>query len=443
MPPLLALFLCLAFVFFLLWLDRKQSPNITRALWIPTIWMFYIASKPLAVWFPSSGRNIEAGSPLDRAFLSVLLFMSLLILIRRRFDWSKAMRDNPWLIALIVFMLISILWSNIPFTSFKRWIREFQAIITAFVVLSEPSPRQAMESILRRTTYVLIPFSVLLIRYFPEHGIEFGRWTGERMWIGVATQKNGLGRLCIIAAIFLIWSLIRKWRGKHVPVWKYQTYTEIFVLFLTLWLLGGQGGNIFYSATSIYALSLGLLIYWGLYLTKKIGIIFEARVLMVLVAIIIIFGTSAVFLGGSNVGFLASTAGRSETLTGRTDIWAKLLPIALQQPIAGIGFGGFWTPKLRAEIASEGHSGYLEVLLELGFIGLLLVSMFFLSSCRKAQRELAHDFDWGTLWICYIIIALVHNITESSIDSLASHLTAVVLFFTVCSSNIFSPRKKL
>jgi O-antigen ligase len=353
------------------------------------------------------------------------------------------MKENSWLIVLIVFMLVSVLWSSIPKTSFFRWAKDLQALILSFAVLSEPSPRQAMESILRRTTYILIPFSILLIKYFPEYGIVYSRWTGERGWIGVGQQKNSLSLLCIIAAFFLIWSLMRRWRAKVKPVWKYETHLEIFILVLALWLMRGPSGNFFYSATSFYALCAGLLAYLGLNLTKKLRRTLRASTIMIIVALIIILGIVVLFTGGSNIKYFASAAGRDDTLTGRTEVWASLLPFAMRRPLLGNGFGSFWTPITRDFFQISGaHSGYLDVLLGLGFVGFLLISIFLMASCRKAHRELSSDFDWGILWICYIVMTVVHNITESSIDTFSSFMSAVLLFFMVSSTDMVSYRQQ-
>jgi exopolysaccharide production protein ExoQ len=445
MPPILALLLCAIFVVFLLWLEHKQSPNVTRALWLPTIWMLYTASKPLGAWFPSLGlSDPELGSPLDRIFLIVLLCASLLLLIRRKFDWGNAIKENVWLILLLLFMLLSISWSSIPFVSFKRWTRELIAVSMAFTVLSEPLPRASIESILRRTTYVLIPFSVLLIKYFPEFGVEYSRWSGTRMWIGIATQKNGLGRLCLIAAFFLIWSLGRTLKGATPYVWKYQAHTEFIMLVSTFLLMRGPSGSFFYSATSFYALCTGLLVYWGLKIIKKMGRILTARTLMIIVSIVVIFGIAVLFTGGSSMGTFASSAGRTATLTDRTLIWAVLLPIAMQRPILGHGFGGFWvTGKSSYFDVLEAHSGYLDMLIGLGFMGLLLISIFLLSSSWKASRELLENFDWGALWLGFLIITVVHNITESSIHSFTTQLTAIILFFSVSSTRVSSSTENL
>lgn len=406
---------------------------MNRALWVPTIWLLYTSSKPLALWLHQTVDNPESGSPLDRAFLIMLIFIALWILLHRRFDWHSAMKMNAWLLALIVFMLVSVFWSTILMTSFSRWIRELQAVLMAFVLLSERSPRKAIESVIRKSTYILIPFSLLLIKYFPLYGVQYGRWSGVQTWIGVTQQKNGLGRLCLISALFLIWSIGRRGQGHTVSVWKYETHAEIFVLIITLWLLRGPGGSTF-SATGVYALVVGLLVYLSLRFLNKFRINLPFGILATIIIVIIVFGTVALFVGGSNVRFVASPAGRNTTLTGRTDVWASLLPLVKQRPLLGRGFGGFWTPRTREVFnISEAHSGYLEVLLGLGFVGLTLVSIFLLSSCRKAVKELSRDLDWGILWICYLIMAVVHNITESSIDTLTSQLTAIIMFFSVSS----------
>ncbi len=438
MPPLLALALCTVIVFALLRFEHKQGSNATRALWIPTIWLLYVASKPLGVWFQVVRTDPDAGSPMDQVFLIVLMFFALIVLARRKAHWIGALRGNPWLIALLVFMLISVIWSDIPGISFKRWIREFQAILMALVLLSEPFPRKAMESVLRRATYILIPFSLVLIKYFPIFGVEYGRWSGEQMWRGVAQQKNGMASICIISAIYLIWSLMRRWQTGSPPAWKYQTLSDLLILVLTFYLLAGPRHSPFYSATSTYALVAGLTCFAWVYLRQKSRKAVRLGPMLAIMLVVIILGVASVFIGGSAIKLLASTAGRDATLTGRTEVWTSLLPVVEAKPIAGVGFGGFWTSKTRDQFKISGaHSGYLDVLLGVGFVGLILVSMFLISSCRQAYRELSKDLYWGLLWICYLTMSVVHNIGESSLDSFTTQLTAVLLFMAVSSSREF------
>ena len=437
LPPTLALVLCLAFIYFMLRLERRQSTDVSRVLWVPTIWMLVTASKPLGAWLHVRSTNPEQGGTLDLVFQAALILVAIVILSRRHFDWSGTIRKNAWLMAFVAFMLLSVLWSDFPWLSFKRWGKELLAVLMAFIVLSEPSPRRAMESIFKRMTYILIPLSPVLIKYFPEYGRLYTPWSGEVMWTGVANHKNSLASLCIISATFLIWSLVRRRQGHNPAGWKYQTYAEILILAMAFWMLGGPGGNVFYSATSIYAFSAGLLVWGACSLAKKRGTSLSAKILTPLVIGIIVFGTVSVFTAGSRLGFFASAAGRDATLTGRTQVWTSLVPVVMKSPMLGKGFGVFWTPERREYFQISGaHNGYLDVLLELGFVGIILVSAFYLSACGKARRELLRDFDWGVLWMASIIITLVHNMGESSLSSFTNYLTAAVLFMTVASTNM-------
>jgi O-antigen ligase len=437
MPPQIALIICTIFVLWLLRIDHKQAPKVSRALWIPTIWMLVIVSKPLGVWFGTGGVDMESGSSLDRAFLTILLCLGLIILVRRRFNWSSAIRKNIWLMLLIGYMLASILWSDLLYISLKRWTREVIAVVMAFLILSEPDPRQALQSIFRRTIYVLIPFSYILIHYFPEYGREYGRWSGEVMWTGVAQQKNSLGLLCLNAAFFLIWTFIRRRQGRVIPAVRYQTLLEAFILILTFWLMGGPQHNFSYSVTTNIALIVGLSALIGLFWMKKRGTVLGSKVLLALFAFIIFYGTVTPMIGGLSLMDVSSTFGRDETLTGRNEIWATLIPYAMKKPILGHGFGGFWTTEMRALTSAHAHNGYLDVVLNIGFFGLLLFAIFFLSFSRKAQRGMTQDFDWGALWICYLLMAVIHNIAESSIVGFTTGISAVLLFLAVSSTQDF------
>jgi exopolysaccharide production protein ExoQ len=430
MPSQLALIICTLFVLWLLRLERKQTPNVSFVLWLPTIWMLLIASKPVGIWFKAAGDS--EGSLLDQAFFTGLLLLGLIILAKRRFDWSSAIKNNTLLILLIGYMLVSILWSETPFTSFKRWVRELNAVVMAFLILSERDPLKALQSIFRRTIYVLIPFSYVLIRYFPQYGRQYGRWSGIEMWIGVTLQKNGMARLCIISVFFILWTLVRRWVGKDVTVLWYQTYVEAFILVMTLYLLGGPQHSFTYSATATGAIAVTLAIFCWLLWKKNKNSALGGKILIVMIALLIGYSTATPFIGRLAIVDVSSSLGRDETLTDRTEIWEELVPVAMQQPIFGHGFGGFWNPTSREKNrVSEAHSGYLDIILDLGFIGLLIIAIFLLSSCRKAQRAMTKDFDYGALWICYLIMTVLHNITESSLNSFDNHLMAVLIFLAV------------
>jgi exopolysaccharide production protein ExoQ len=424
----IALLACAVFVAFLLRLEHKQDPASSRALWVPTSWLLVIMSRPLGGWLGMQG-SLEAGSPVDRVFILALLGINLLILFRRDFRWPAALRDNPWLILLFAYMTVSVVWSAMPLVSLKRWTREICALTTALVVLSEEDPRQAIKSLLRRVIYILIPLSVVLIRYFPNLGCTYGFWAGERWWTGVTDQKNHLAKLCIIAIFFLVWTLWQRRRGRDAPVIRHQIYVELFLIALTLYLMGGPDHSPTYSATSTLSLAAGLAAFAGLLWAHKAGWKPGPALLAIVFGMIILYGTATPFLGKLSLFDVSSLVHRNATLTDRTGgIWGPLVPLAMQSPILGHGLGGFWTNAMRQRfLINSAHNGYLEVLLDYGFAGILFVALFIFSCARKAARTLSEDLDWGILSIAVILMALIHNITESSLSSFTSTTTALVL----------------
>ena len=208
--PTIAFIICTICVLYMLRLDRKQSPEVSFAFWIPTIWFLLLSSKPLSIWFQAGGQTIEEGNPRDRIFLTTVLVLGLIILVKRRFSWSNLIKNNVWLILLLGFMLAGCFWSSEPFISFKRWTREVIAIVAVALVASEQYPLKALESLFRRSVYILIPFSYICINYFPEYGRIYVHHSGDLMWLGVAMHKNTLTQLCVFAVFFLIWTFIRR-----------------------------------------------------------------------------------------------------------------------------------------------------------------------------------------------------------------------------------------
>jgi len=429
MQPIFALILCSAFVLYLLRLESRQSHDVSIALWVPTAWLLLVSIKPLGIWFGMGGSDMEAGSPLDRNIITILIIMGLIILAMRRFSWVQSVRRYPSLYMLVGYMFISTLWSDMPYVSLKRCIRNGVApIIMAFIITSEKNPQTAVESIMRRVIYVLIPFSYILVHYFPEYGREYGRWTGQLMWIGVATQKNGLAGLCLLTIIYLIWSIIRRGHEGEMLVERSQVYVEIFILSLAIWLFMGPSHSLTYSATSTAALVVGLITLINLFRMKKRKRLISANTTMIITAVIVVLGTITPFSGGWIVTYVAPILNRQETLTGRTDIWEYLIPYAMDKIILGHGYGGFWTDAHRAASSSHAHNGYLDIILDLGLVGLALFSLYLLQCCRYSQRIMMQDFEWGSLCLTILIIMLVHNIGESSLTSLSGLGSALILF---------------
>jgi len=91
-------------------------------------------------------------------------------------------------------------------------------------------------------------------------------------------------------------------------------------------------------------------------------------------------------------------------------------------PLLGTGFESFWLgdrPRLIQRtyelILNEAHNGYLEVFLNLGWIGVALLAIVFATGYRNIAMALRREPDTGSLRLAYFITAVAYNCTESAI----------------------------
>src|SRR2546427_12291532 len=102
MLPAVALFLASLFIAYLFARDYKQEPNISSAVWIPTIWLLLIGSRSVSAWLglgPGyvSVDEIMEGSPVDAALFAALMVAAFIVLWNRQVPWRRVIRNNAWL----------------------------------------------------------------------------------------------------------------------------------------------------------------------------------------------------------------------------------------------------------------------------------------------------------------------------------------------------------
>src|SRR5690606_5697855 len=121
---------------------------------------------------------------------------------------------------------------------------------------------------------------------------------------------------------------------------------------------------------------------------------FSSRRLRIFLLMAGALGLCAVVLSANFLisSFLESS-GRTETLSGRTVIWAEVWPFILQRPWLGWGQNAFWSDATRffgnsfwVGSRNHSHNAYIEVLIDLGVTGLAAQMMFIVSLIRRLWR---------------------------------------------------------
>jgi exopolysaccharide production protein ExoQ len=426
MPSSLALLLTTIFVVLLFRWDRRQAPPVTLALWIPLAWLLITASRPVSVWLGWGGAfntlgAIEEGSPLDRAVYIALQVTALVVLLKRRVDWPAVVSQNMAITLFVIYCGLAVLWSDFAFVALKRWVKFVGLPMMILIIATEPYPREALVRLFKRAAYILVPFSILLIKYYPHLGRGFDNWTGAPMNLGVTTNKNELGYVCLMLGFVFIWHLTATLRLPKTPERRSELVLCAAFLGMIGWLMSMAD-----SATSLMCLAIGsaIVLFLGL---RKIDLRLAPAYLIG--GVLLLFGIEAMF-GVSDVLFAA--LGRDSTLTGRTGLWARLMLFDIN-PLIGVGYESFWLGPRSAILAMEywwipnqAHNGYVETYLNLGWIGLILLVGVLASLFLKAREALLTDLPWGQFQLGALGILMAYNYTEAAFKHI--HPLAFLLY---------------
>jgi O-antigen ligase len=146
------------------------------------------------------------------------------------------------------------------------------------------------------------------------------------------------------------------------------------------------------------------------------------RVLLGMMAgLCVIFAAAAL-----NQDALFSLLDDPELLTGRGAIWQALAASAKDHPFVGVGYGSFWnigdrTPVTQysnswVTLAAHGHNGYLDVLVQVGVIGLALVMIgLFVLPFNRLLSAGAHATSLRALCFSVFVFVTFFNLTESGL----------------------------
>jgi exopolysaccharide production protein ExoQ len=411
MASSLAFFVFAVFIFWLFVNDSKRRQGISAALWIPLLWLSIIGSRFISTWLGSQSEDVLEGSPLDRMVFLVLIVAAFIVLFKRRVDWGAIIRNNKLLFGYLLYLGISVLWSDYSFTSFKRWTKELGSVAMVLVILSESNPLEAIKAVLARTSYLLIPLSVLLIKYYPDLGRYYDRWTYQPSFCGVTTDKNLLGMALFVCGVFLFWSFLERGSGKRRGVGrKTETAIHLLLLAMTAWLLSKAHSS---TALACTVLSASLLLA-----LKNPTIRGQGKRLAIygVVATLLLLVLNETF----NLGeFVVTALGRDMTFTGRTEIWKAVLA-ENTDVLFGVGCDSFWLGDRSEHLSAkyyfhlnEAHNGYLEVYLNTGLVGLTLLVGTMASAFNRICEKLKQGSAYASFRFAVLIATAIYGMTEA------------------------------
>ena len=117
----------------------------------------------------------------------------------------------------------------------------------------------------------------------------------------------------------------------------------------------------------------------------------------------------------------------------------------VQNPMLGTGFGSFWLGPRIAKLwaiywwhPNESHNGYLENYLNLGWTGLLLLAIMFITGYRNILNLLRREREVGMLCLAYFVAGLAYNFTEAGFRT----MNLIWIVFLLAVSTVPRPQPK-
>ncbi|MGD1874363.1 MAG: O-antigen ligase family protein [Mastigocoleus sp.] len=374
----------------------------------------------------TGGIPSDPFSPL--LFLGVYTVTCLLIFIRRK-SFLRVAQMDIWVWLLIGIALASTLWTFAPDITLRRSILLLGSTLFGVYLAMRFTIREQLQ-LMAWAFGIIIILSVVFGIAIPRYGImslqEGGAHAGS--WRGVMTHKNILGRTMVLSAI------VFQFVGMSNPI-KNPKYRWVpwmgYVLSIALIILCT-------SKTSLIVL-LTLTIIFPLYQTWRRN---YTQLIPITIAILLVLGSTTI-LFVDNLPIVANVVGRDLTLTGRTDIWSTMFDLIWKRPVFGYGFNAVWqdwdnevTAYLWRVLEWEcpyGHNGFMDLLAELGFAGLITFSLSYMSTYIRGIMWLRiSKFAEGLWTLMYLTFLVIYNISESSL------LATNSIYWILYVSTIFS-----
>ncbi|MCB1529060.1 MAG: O-antigen ligase family protein [Hyphomicrobiaceae bacterium] len=345
-----------------------------------------------------------------------LLTIILAVIYRKELDLQRF--KEPPLSLLLIFLCFagaSVFWAFSPPEAFKRWIAAAMAVTTIILPLTMREPKAQTLDRLFWIYVVAIFINAIFVLSEPSDG--------ARGHTGYFYHKQYLG-MCVSVAILLAGYMIA-WRHRYIV-------PALITMAVSIWLI--------VEADSRAAMGFAILAPIIAFVTFIFGRQTKLSLGLVVSIIPISFMAFSLFVPNLAERLSFHVFG-DPTFTGRTLIWDWVETQAAMKPWFGWGFHSFWfvpnspsftAPGFVSEMPSA-HSGYLDLRLETGYIGIGLFLAYVVATLNALGRFGQDNPGRMFCFLSLYIYIMMMNLMESLWFTLFDPLWLLFLFLSASS----------
>ena len=414
--------------------DHRGSLFLTIFVWL----QIFNLAVPLDIIFEPREVQLQletamAVNPVARAIkIATLLIVAGMVVWRYRLVAALLRRTNEYFLAFTALILFSVSWSIDPGATsarFVTWIT-YVGICVSFSVASW-HPRRFQEVTRSIITLILIG-SIIFGLAAPDLAIEQGDGTLKNSWHGLTRQKNQFGQLAGFGTVF--W--LHAWASRET---KWLPAVLGITLSWTCVFLSRSSTSLMATVFvfQFFMLSLRAPPSLKRYMPYLI-ITFSALIITYAIAVLKLVPGMDVLLEP-----IAAATGKDLTFSNRSVIWEIIKEHVQLAPMLGSGYGAYWTgpnPWSPSYVflgrmwfyPTESHNGYIEVVNDLGFVGLLCLLGYLIAYVRDSLRLMRIDRNQGALFLGLFFLQAIMNLSESTwLQTNASFIFLIMTLATV------------
>ena len=334
------------------------------AVWIATSVMFLMVTKG-----PVFRIRFEAapltGDFIDDRWVQGAFVLGALVVISLCLPAVTTVRSDPLVLVTLAVVVGLVIVSGLWSVNSARTVEQgaMMAVGTAAALLAGASlSRLGLITALAAAMHAGVAAS--LFSYWRDWPLAIDR---NDDLAGVYFNRNSLGPVAVLAAATAIVLALHSVRARR---WGVAVLLGLVaVIDLWVWWLSGSLTPVFGVLVALLALGVFTLTLPGPreVVRRRVAIGAGGGVTLVVV------------VGVISSGAIATRLDRSPTLSGRTEIWDVVLQFVGDRPVQGWGFMAAWTrPEIIDALGEqygrevyEAHSGFMEMLLGVGIIGLV------------------------------------------------------------------------
>jgi exopolysaccharide production protein ExoQ len=369
-----------------------------------------------------------APNPVTRAVkIALILVGALVIFTHMKEARALVRRVNIFFLVYLLLALISVTWSFDPNSTLNRYVSNFATVLVSCAFCLAGWHRKRFQNVVRPLLTLLLAGSLAYIVMAPEYALDFD----GAAYHGLSSQKNPFGELCALGT--LLW--MHGWISGEVKsfkalagaalgwtcLWLSKSSTSILATIFASWLM-----------LMILRTSPALRRYTP-YLVGSFACLVVAYALAVLN---LVPGLATILLSP-----ITAITGKDLTFTNRAMIWDIIKEHAQLHPILGTGFGAYWTgadPTSPSYVflsrmyfwPSEAHNGYLDVVNDLGFVGLICLLGYLTVYVRQSVQLFRTDPPQGALYMALFFQQAMTNLSESCWFSPMGVLPSVIMILS-------------